>query len=358
VGRNFLKGLFVVLLAAMAWPAEGALQWRTQRATLRRQGQPAPQPASPFATINTRTPATSGPVNTTANGFTTFRRQGNRAGAVGRTQRAPTFTERNPLSARGPWHSRVFNRWYTSTFNFYQQTGREIPSSSYCAPDYDLRREQFQVTMPTNYNADREWGLFIWISPGPQPSLPPNWRSILGRQGYIICELKNASNNRVIHHRIGLALDARHNLVKQYNIDTSRVCISGHSGGSKCAVIAATCFPDQFARVITFMGCNTYVDLPGGRGKYYSASFDKPEQDILQQTRGQSRFVLVAGERDTMGFNAPGSNAEQTVKAYHHQFKKENYSHAHLVVVPSQGHGLPGGNWLEHALQLLDREEE
>ena len=74
----------------MAWPAEGALQWRTLRATLRnrqplytlpssrptrlllrRQGQPAPQPASPFATINTRTPATSGPVNTTANGFTT-----------------------------------------------------------------------------------------------------------------------------------------------------------------------------------------------------------------------------------------------------------------------------------------------
>ena len=379
VGRTFLKGFFILLLVAMAWPAEGALQLRTLRATLRnrqpitplpanrqmpillrRVGTPAAPAANPrpaINTINTRTASITGrSAHSPTTGFLPLRRQVNWGSAVGKKQRLVTFSERNPLSAIGPWHRRVFNKWYTARANYYQQFGREIPSTAFRISDYNLRREQFQITIPGNYTQDREWGLFVWVSPGPQPSLPPSWRTLLNNRGYIICELINASNNRCIFHRIGLALDARHNLVRQFNINTGRTCISGHSGGSKCAVITATCFPDQFARVITFMGCNTYVDLPGGTGKYYSAGFDRPEEDILNQAQNQSRFVLVAGQMDVVGFGAPGSNTEQTVKAYHHQFKKENYAHAHLVVVPGQGHGLPGANWLGHALNLLDRE--
>ena len=46
VGRTFLKGFFILLLVAMAWPAEGALQLRTLRATLRNRQPITPLPAN------------------------------------------------------------------------------------------------------------------------------------------------------------------------------------------------------------------------------------------------------------------------------------------------------------------------
>ena len=201
----------------------------------------------------------------------------------------------------------------------------------------DLSAERFSVYRPKQEPL-AGYGLVVFIPPWEDARLPLGWSRVLDREGMMFVTADRSGNDQsIMGRRIPLALTATYAMTKRYRIDTTRIFVSGFSGGSRVALRTAIAFPDIFAGVLLQSGSDPigtpYNPLPS------------PDLMLLLQTR--TRFVFVGGEDDEINLS---KDAESRMSLSAWCIQKTR-----AIVRPHLGHEILDGNGLSEALGTLDR---
>jgi predicted esterase len=212
---------------------------------------------------------------------------------------------------------------------------------------YTLSEESFEAFVPVDYDPSQKYGLLVWASASGRGTLPKGWPELLAKHKLIAIGANNAGNQRGVGVRMGLALDAVHNLKEVYSIDDNRVYVSGMSGGGKVATMLAIIYPEVFRGAIPIVGVAFYRDIPvpGEAKKVYPRNFDRPPLPMFDRARA-NRFVLITGSNDF--------NRDPTQATFEQGFKKEKFQNVEYIEVPGLGHTIPEVDVIERAIQFLD----
>jgi dienelactone hydrolase len=157
----------------------------------------------------------------------------------------------------------------------------------------------------------------------------------------------NTGNKRNPVHRMGLALDAAHNVRARYDVDPGRVYIAGYSGGAGCAADLVRAYPDVFSGVFCIDGGSFYMSGGGGDDEEPQPTIGWLGTDLpIEQARSVMRIVLLRGERDAYS---------KTQKTDYASFKLDDFAHVSYFEIPGVGHTFPReGAWLSKGLAALD----
>jgi hypothetical protein len=212
-------------------------------------------------------------------------------------------------------------------------------------PEYDVTKEKFQLVVPSEYAKDAGWGLFVWINAGDDPGIPRDLGPLLVKHKLLAIAAYKSGNDRYVVDRIRLAVDAAHNVQKDYTIDPKRVFVSGISGGGRIASMAGVAYADVFTGTFPICGVNFYKRIPLGGDKVL-LSYYVPVAEVLKTAKASCRYVLMTGEKDF--------NHDQTKLVYDKGFKAEGFKNVLLIDVPGLEHAVPGPEWLEKGLTFID----
>lgn len=248
-----------------------------------------------------------------------------------------TFTERSPLSTVS-----------AVTERFRVQLGNP-------PDDYVLVNESFWVYVPEMYDGSEPYGLVVWINAGKHGGPPEHYQSVLDQHKLIWVGANNSGNPRSFWHRAGLALDGRHNITQQYNIDPMRVYVSGISGGGRCSSRIGPTYADLFAGAYPIIGVDFFKRLPHPDArqnalqttlKFWGAAFKPPSPRIMRRAKRDGRYVLLTGETD--------GNRAQTIATYKYGYQRAKFANITYLEVPGMGHTLPPTEWFEKGVVALD----
>ena len=166
---------------------------------------------------------------------------------------------------------------------------------------YELAAHPFSIYLPAGCSPERPCGALVWVSPGPFGGARlERWREALERQRLVWIGANQAGNSMARWTRLGLALDAAHQVVRLFPVDPARLFVAGYSGGGRVSSILALNYPEVFAGGGFVMGCDFYKPLPvpDRPGSIWPPSFKKPQRAALERAKRSSRLVFLTGERD------------------------------------------------------------
>lgn len=213
---------------------------------------------------------------------------------------------------------------------------------------YRLADESFEIYVPEDYDPDRPWGILVWISAmeSGRPHTP--YLPLLSQHQLIWIGANNSGNERGVGVRFGLALDAVYNLKQLYNIDESRIYVSGISGGGKVATMLAIIYPEVFTGSIPIVGTTYFrhIPLPNEKNKYWPGMFEKPPASTLDRAKRDGRFVLITGSKDF--------NRDPIKATYEEGFVKDGFAQVEYVEVEGMDHEMAGAERFERAIEFLD----
>src|SRR5947207_10755853 len=206
----------------------------------------------------------------------------------------------------------------------------------------------FEAFVPPNYKPGPgpAYGWFGFISAG-DAQLTSGWGDVFARHRLIWICPNNAGNGRNAPIRMGLALDAVHNMRAAYNIDEQRIYLAGFSGGAGAAAWLISGFSDVF-RGGLFMGGGDFYTLrldenrrmvPTLLGPGYGGDFASIRKDL--------GLVLLTGEDDP--------NARPLLRAGYEGLVLDGFERVTLIEIPQMGHAHQPPQWLEKAIVALDR---
>ena len=205
--------------------------------------------------------------------------------------------------------------------------------------------------MPKTYKPGVPHGLLVYISAGNDGSPSADWVPLLEKHSLLWIGANQSGNERLVWYRTNLALDAVHNMKKQYAVDENRVYVSGESGGGRSASRTALEYPDVFAGGIFIIGCDyfrTVKNVEPGKSTVFKASFPEPGKSLLDKAKSQNRYVLLTGEKDMNRYPCLSMFGA---------FKEDKFAHVTIFDVPGMGHERPVGanvEWFEKAIAALD----
>lgn len=251
-----------------------------------------------------------------------------------------TFSERSPHSA-GKQLSRKLKDAAPQTKAFKDEYWDY-------SKEYKTGDDPYDVYAPKNYTREKPAGIFVWCSPGTG-GLPGGWKEVADRHNLILITAKKAGNDRKpAWHRIGLALDALHNLPKSYATDPKRHYIGGLSGGGGIATGTAFFHPELVTGV---MICGAPIPLRDVKS-YIGASWDV-SSGLFSKIKTRHRHVMVTGEKDTLV--PPQLIIGIVEKGYAKWgFTKKPY----YAIMPGLGHVPPDGATFDRVIRAFDGEFE
>ena len=212
--------------------------------------------------------------------------------------------------------------------------------------EYDLARESFEAFVPPAYRPQTPFGLFVFIS-ADKAEVPSGWLDVLARRKLILVSANNSGNGRTFPIRIGLALDAVHNLAQHYNIDPARVYIGGFSGGAGAASIAVTAFPDVFKGGYFMMGGVMFYGVRATGPDTFESTVLAPDwTGDVDDLKKNLRLVIMTGQDDAAG-RPPSRVSYQSL--YLDAFERSYY-----FEIPHYGHMQPDATWFEKGLAALE----
>jgi hypothetical protein len=213
--------------------------------------------------------------------------------------------------------------------------------------EYDLANESFQVFVPATYNAKVPHGLLVWMNLG-QAEVPRAWAPVLSRQKLIWVSANNTPRERGIAIRLGLALDAVHNMKKRYSIDEARVYAAGYSGGGGAASTLVQGFPEDFSGAYCILGYNFGMSGRKGEGGRWEAGLPSHRwKGPIDRIRKDMKLVLVDGEGDRECL--PG-----TARGVADAMLLDGFERVTALEVPRLGHNCPDPAWIEKGLVALE----
>lgn len=213
--------------------------------------------------------------------------------------------------------------------------------------EYKIEEMTYAVTVPANYDPSKPMGLFVWISAGDSGKAPREFVEPLAKHGFIYIGADKTGNNYPEPRRHGAAIDAVTNMVSLYNIDPSRIYVSGNSGGGRCASRIGIMFPEVFTGGAFYViGCDFWDSLPVPNKPGYTCPGFWPQKDIkLIKQAKDHYFVFLTGSKD---FNQPG-----TIAAYE-AYPKDGLKNCLYIEVPEMGHSTPPSEYFEKGLAFLN----
>ena len=228
---------------------------------------------------------------------------------------------------------------YSSDQDIAQRFGFRI-----ALPEYDVAREKFRLMLPASYSTNSLWGLLVWISPGDDAYVPPDWGPELASHRLILISPYRAGNDRHPVDRMRLALDATCNICRKFRIDRKRIIVGGFSGGARIASMIGVAYGDIFPGTLSICGVNFYKHVASAKGEYFLSSYI-PTPPALLAAQKNGRFVLLTGENDP--------NQDNTKSIYERGFKREGFVNVQYIEVPGMQHALPEPGTLSRALDYL-----
>jgi predicted esterase len=263
-------------------------------------------------------------------------------GAPPGTFQKVTLPERSPLSSIDESFRRTPRQFTGTKF----QTWAEMSDRERALLDYDLGKESVDVVVPASARDGSPHGLFVWLGV-TQPNA--DWFGALARHRLIYVTPNNCDGRSPWVKR-GLAIDAVHNLSKRYNIDASRVYLSGFSAGAHASAKLVVQFPDVFRGAVCLMGGVYYRTAdpktpgkPGGPdvtviGPAWYGDVERLKQDL--------RLVSVFGGGDDMCPPEQGRADDEALRL-------DGFQHAYIEL-PGHGHSHPDLATFQRALSALD----
>lgn len=216
--------------------------------------------------------------------------------------------------------------------------------------EFRLEDETFQVFVPDEYQPDGTWGAFVWISPTENGFMCPEpWLDVLARRKLIWIGADRSGNNRLIDHRVRLAVEAALQVQNLYAIDPDRVYAAGFSGGGKIAGMCAIVYADVFRGTFSICGPTFYRNIPTGvkKDELYPQAFYAPPAKMLKVAKEVNRHVLFSGDDDF--------NLQPTRQKYALGYEKDKFRNILLLIQPGLAHQLPSAEYLEKGIEFLDR---
>jgi hypothetical protein len=242
-----------------------------------------------------------------------------------------TFTDRSDLSTNKEIATRM---------------GWDLAAAESAKVDYTLPDESFEIYVPKTYDGEKPAGLFVYVSPGPSGKPPKNWLKSMDDHGLIWVSPNKVGNDRFVRPRMGLAIDAAHNMPKRYKIDPRRIYVAGVSGGGRVASMLGVGFPDVFTGGGFYMiGCNFYrQERSAEQDGVFRRSYNVPPTKIYQLAK-RTKHVFLTGDTD--------GNREQT-QLYYTGFRRDGFDHSTCLQVPGMGHRAPDAEWFEKGIAALE----
>ena len=201
------------------------------------------------------------------------------------------------------------------------------------------------VSAPTSAAEGEPHGLFVFISPREQGSIPDGWQETLEKNRLIWVGPNEAGNRVSTLWRAAVGLESVDLATRRYTIDPDRIYISGHSGGARVASTVAFFHPDRFTGGVYFAGVNWYESTPPRDGQFLPASIGKPPGSVLELVRDRSRHAIVQGSDDTVATYVP---------SLWDVIKQSDFRTFEYLSIEGHGHGLPDAQWLDRGLAVLD----
>ncbi|MEM6506176.1 MAG: PHB depolymerase family esterase [Planctomycetota bacterium] len=230
---------------------------------------------------------------------------------------------------------------------------------------YDIKDHTFQLVVPQGYDGSKAYGLLVFIHPNNQIDLNRFYgrviKDVLAEHKLIWVSYNKAGNDVMPNIRLGLALDAVHNMTKQYQIDKGRVYVSGLSGGGRMSCMAGIYYPQVFTGAVPIVGTLYFRDVklpddpalralikpkPPEGVAAWPRGLLKPSAKKLNHMKRNQRWVLLAGQKD---YNMPQMRAH-----FEQGFERDGFDHAHYLEVEGMGHAYPESKYFDRALKLLD----
>ena len=230
--------------------------------------------------------------------------------------------------------------------------------------DYALKDHTFQMVVPEEYDGSEAFGLLVFIHPNSTIDTDRFYgrviKDVLAKHKLIWVSYDKAGNDIAPNVRLGLALDAVHNVTQQYRIDENHIYASGLSGGGRMTCMAGIYYPQVFTGAVPIVGTLYFRDVqlpenpelralikpdPPEGVVAWPRGLLKPLASTLRQMKKEQRWVLLAGETD---YNMPQMRAH-----YEQGFKHDGFEQAHYLEVKGMGHTYPEANWYDKALEIL-----
>lgn len=248
----------------------------------------------------------------------------------------------------GVFEAAFTERWPESNLRKVFQRMQHVPQVQPPGDiDYWIEGERYSVYVPSDYTADKPYGLLVWVSAGERGDMPKGWETLMDKHRLIWIGARRSGNQHSVPaRRMPLALDAAFNMTKKYNIDPNRVYVSGISGGGRVASILAMHYSEVFSGGIFVVGVEYWEPLSvTGRPGQFWPPMPRPQPMYLAIARNRGRYVLLTGDHD--------GNRLQTKDYYEHGYKKQ-LKHVLYIQVPGMGHQMPPVGWYERAIVFLD----
>lgn len=171
-------------------------------------------------------------------------------------------------------------------------------------------------------------GVFVYVSPRNRGQMDNRWRAAMDRHNLIYIGANHSGNRIPVNRRMVYALMALKALGKHYLVDSTRISISGFSGGGRVASMLASQYPEVFTGAVYICGVNFWGEEL------------KPRIEQLVK----NRFVFLTGSRDF--------NRDETQNVYR-QYLKAGAQYSKLMIIPGMTHELADAEAMSEALDFL-----
>jgi hypothetical protein len=194
---------------------------------------------------------------------------------------------------------------------------------------FDSADQKYQLFVPKNYVASKNWPLIVFVSPGDDPLGWKYWQKVCEEHDVLYCAAYGAGNSCPAGKRIRVVLDVFDDVRRQYRIDPDRTYITGFSGGGRMACTIGFALPEYFGGIIAICGTNPL-----------------PKLDYLRhRVRDRVSIAFLTGTND---FNRKES------EDFMFPLLQDISIRSRLWVVPKLGHAVPGPDELTDALNWLE----
>jgi poly(3-hydroxybutyrate) depolymerase len=192
----------------------------------------------------------------------------------------------------------------------------------------------WQVTVPESYEPENPPGVLVYISPSNSGKLPRSWQNLPEAHNLIWIAADHSGNRIKVTHRMSYTIFSIVLIGDRYAIDSSRIYLSGFSGGARVAGLVAAAYPQVFKGDIYIGGAETW------EGEL------APDKLAAMQ---RNRYVFLAGSDD---FN------RRMVRNVAADYTAAGIENVELVIIARLGHELPSGSTMSDALNFLDGESQ
>lgn len=231
-----------------------------------------------------------------------------------------------------------------SNFNTSIATGEISYTNS------DLATRQYVVRLPLGYNATdttKKYGLITYIDAGDAHTFPSSYAAALDAHDIIWIGGQGIGNPQSTNLRMGVAIMGAFRMTQLYNIDPSRIYVSGLSGGGRTASSLGYLRHDFFRGFIGRVGASIPGTIPGWE---CAGQFTSGPDDNYEVGSGSS-VVLPAAFRTALMTQTGDFRRAENLAIY--RWGHLNHGNVARAIVRPGGHSDEVGDSFTDAVRFL-----